>query len=54
MWEKNPYPGNSPVVQWLGLHILTAEDPGSAPGQGARIPQDAQRSQNKNEFISLP
>ena len=31
--------GNSLVVQWLGLHALTAEGPGSIPGQGTKIPQ---------------
>ena len=34
---KNKFPGNSLAVQWLGL---TAEDPGSVPGQGTKIPQD--------------
>ena len=33
---KNKFPGNSLAVQWLGL---TAEDPGSVPGQGTKIPQ---------------
>ena len=31
--------GNSLVVQWLGLSSFTAEDPGSIPGQGTKIPQ---------------
>ena len=30
---------DSPVVQWLGLRALTAEVPGSIPGQGTKIPQ---------------
>ena len=30
--------GNSLVVQWLGLCILTTEGPGSIPGQGSKIP----------------
>ena len=34
---KNKFPGNSLAVQWLGL---MAEDPGSVPGQGTKIPQD--------------
>ena len=32
MWEF-------PVVQWLGLGSFTAEDLGSIPGQGTKIPQ---------------
>ena len=27
------------MVQWLGPHALTAEDPGSIPGWGTKIPQ---------------
>ena len=30
---------NSLVVQWLGLHALTAEDAGSISGQGTNIPR---------------
>ena len=30
---------NSLAVQWLGLHALTAEGPGSVPGGGPKIPQ---------------
>ena len=30
--------GNSLAVQWLGLCTLTAEGPGSIPGQGTKIP----------------
>ena len=30
--------GNSLVVQWLELCILTTEGPGSIPGQGSKIP----------------
>ena len=32
------YPGNSTVVQWLGLSAFTAEDLASIPGQGTKIP----------------
>ena len=31
-----------PAGQWLGLQVLTAEDPGSVPGRGTKIPQDMQ------------
>ena len=41
------FSGNSLVIQWLGLHISTAGDPGSVPGQGAKILQDALCSQKK-------
>ena len=39
--------GNSLVVQWLGLCTFTAEGLGSIPGQGTKIPQARQHSQNK-------
>ena len=29
------------MVRWLGFHALTAEGPGSIPGQGTKIPQAA-------------
>ena len=35
------------VVQWLGLHAFTAEDAGSIPGRGTKIPQAAQCGQKK-------
>ena len=41
--------GNSPVVQWLGLRVLTAEGLGSIPGQGTKIPQAAQRGKKQNK-----
>ena len=41
--------GSSLVVQWLGLCALTAEGPGSIPGQGTKIPQAAWHSQNKKK-----
>lgn len=34
--------GNSPAVQWLGFHTLTAKSPSSIPGQGTMIPQASQ------------
>ena len=33
--------GNSLAVQWLGLHVFTAEGAGSVPGWGIKIPQAA-------------
>ena len=42
-------PGNSLVVQWLGLHALTAEGLGSIPGQGTKILQAAQHNQKKKK-----
>ena len=30
------------MVQWLALHTLIAEGPGSIPGQGTKIPQAKQ------------
>ena len=37
------------VVQWLGLHALIAEDQGSIPDQGTKIPQAVQCGQNNNK-----
>ena len=31
--------GNCLVVQWLGLHVLTAKDVGSIPSWGTKILQ---------------
>ena len=41
--------GNSPVVQWLGLRVLTAEGLGSIPGQGTKIPQAVWHGQKKKK-----
>ena len=41
--------GNILAVQMLGLHDLTAEGPGSIPGQGTKIPQAACLGQKKKE-----
>ena len=46
---KKAIPGNSLVVQWLGLHTLTAEGLGSIPGQGTKIPQAAQQKKKKEK-----
>ena len=35
------------AVQWLGLGILTAADPGLIPGQGTKISQAVNCSQKK-------
>ena len=35
------------MVQWLGLCTLTAEGPGSIPGQGTKIPQPVWCGQKK-------
>ena len=41
---------DSLAVQRLGLRTLTAEGPGSVPGQGTKIPQTAQqKKQNKKQ-----
>ena len=43
--------GNSLVVQWLGLCVLTAEG-SSIPGRGTKIPQamwQGQKKKKKNE-----
>ena len=37
--------GDSLAIQWLGLHMLTAEDPGSIPGRGTKVPQATQHGQ---------
>ena len=34
-YQQSP-PGNSPAVQWLGLHTFTADGPGSIPGRALR------------------
>ena len=49
---KNPKQGNPLVVQWLGLHALTAEGLGSIPGQGTQIPQAARLSQRKRKRLT--
>ena len=45
--EKNM--GNSLAVQWLGFRTLTAEGPGSIPGQGTKTPQPTWPKKTKNQ-----
>ena len=45
--------GNSLAVQWLGLHALTAEGPGSIPGWGTKIPQAVQCDQKNKVGYGL-
>ena len=53
--NKNVFGENSLVVQWLGLHILTAEGPGSIPGQGTKILQAAQHGggEGRNRYMYM-
>ena len=37
------------VVQWLGLHTLTAKAPGSIPRQGTKIQHATQHGQKKKK-----
>ena len=41
------------MVQWLGLHAVTAKGPGLIPGQGIKILQSVQHSQEKKIHIKL-
>ena len=45
--------GNSQVVQWLGLHVLTAKGLGSIPGRGTKIPQAARCGQKKTKTVRV-
>ena len=51
--------GNSLIVQWLGLHSLTARGPGLIPGHGTKIPHHSiakkrnTPKQNKNSQIDI-
>ena len=51
--------GNSLMVQWLGLHSLTARGPGLIPGHGTKIPHHSiakkrnTPKQNKNSQIDI-
>ena len=47
-------PGNSLVVQWLGLHTFTAEEAGSVPGRGTYKLWHALPSTKKNYPSHLP
>jgi len=44
-------PGNSMVVQCLGLCASTTGGVGSIPGQGSKIPHAAQQKKKKKEMI---
>ena len=35
------------MVQWLGLHPLTAEDPGSIPGWGTKSHKSCKEGEKK-------
>ena len=37
------------MVQWVGLHISTAEGTGSIPSQGTKVPQTVWYSQKKRK-----
>ena len=58
MWDdwriRDLFAGNSLVVQWLGLSVLTAGARGSIPGGGIKVPQAArQKNERKKEKKSL-
>ena len=46
-FSKSHQRGNSPVGQWLGVQVFTAQGPGSIPGLGTKIPQATQHGQRK-------
>ena len=41
------------MVQWLGLHALVAEGPGSIPGRATKIPQAMQCDKKKKNEKNL-
>ena len=45
--------GNSLAVQWLGFHAFTAENMGSIPGRGTKIPQAAWHSQERKRKLTF-
>ena len=47
--KKKNNPGNSQVVQWLGLCTSTAGGTGSIPGRGAKIPHATWRGVKKKK-----
>ena len=51
--KEKPHLENSLAVQWLGLSTLTAEGPGSIPGQGTKIPQVTQHGRIKKKQLHL-
>ena len=55
-WElskvrTNFFGGNSLAVQWLWLVTVTAQGPGSVPGQETKTPQAAWQGQKKRKKI---
>ena len=54
IWKlRKVNPGNSLAVQWLGLRAFTAEDVGSIPGRGTKVPQAVRCSQKKINLIKF-
>ena len=53
LYEKNNMSRNSPVIQWLGLLALTAEDGGLILGWGTKIPEVARHGQKKKKSDKL-
>ena len=39
------------MVEWLGLHALTVEGPGSITGGGTKVPQAVRRGQKKKKEV---
>ena len=50
----NPLLRSSWAVQLLRLCAFTAEDPGSSPGRGTKIPQATQHSKKEKERKNIP
>ena len=46
-------PGNSLVVQWLGLRASTAGGTGLIPGQGTNIPQAKRKIKYKKDTCPI-
>ena len=47
------YQKNSLVVQWLELHVFTAEGLGLIPVWGTNIPQASRHRQKKRKFFKV-
>ena len=54
MFDLKYFSKNSLMVQWLGLHVLTAKGTGSMTGWGTKIPQVMWSNQNKVFFYFVP
>ena len=50
----NPLLRSSWAFQWLRLYAFTAEDSGSSPCRGTKIPQAMQHSKRKKERKNIP